>query len=189
MPSAQAWRMITLNQPFVWNGVDNILFDTAFDLVVSVHASGQVRMIPTVNGYRFVRSDVESMVDAETTTVENFRPQLRVAFTTIVSEDDIVDVVGATALLGNFPNPFNPETTISFQLSVFCCPFVQIDVYNIRGQRVRTLLDGSREFGAGSHSVVWDGQDDNGERVSSGVYFYRMQAGDYTETRRMLLMK
>jgi flagellar hook assembly protein FlgD len=60
-------------------------------------------------------------------------------------------------------------------------------VYNIRGQRIKTLVND--HFPAGRHSAVWNGTDDNGRVVSSGVYFYRMTAGEFTETRRMLLMK
>ena len=59
----------------------------------------------------------------------------------------------------------------------------------MRGQRIRVLLDGSREFGAGRHSVVWDGRDESGNQMSSGLYFYRMRAGEYQAVRRMVLMK
>jgi len=59
----------------------------------------------------------------------------------------------------------------------------------MRGQLVRVLLDGSIEFGAGHHSIVWDGRDDNGVHVSSGIYLYRMRAGEYQSVRRMVLMK
>ena len=88
----------------------------------------------------------------------------------------------------NFPNPFNPYTTINFVVARHALP-VQLHIYNIRGQRVRTLLDGSTEFGAGSHDIVWNGRDDHGRNMSSGVYLYRIQAGDDVAVRRMLLMK
>ena len=64
---------------------------------------------------------------------------------------------------------------------------VNIEVYNIRGQRVKTLVNDY--FPAGEHSVMWDGKDENGHAVSSGMYLYRMTAGEYSETRRMVLMK
>jgi predicted RNA-binding protein with TRAM domain len=105
-----------------------------------------------------------------------------------VSENDTADMVLATGLMGNFPNPFNPETTISFVVARHALP-VQIEVYNIRGQLIRTLLDGSRALESGRHSVIWDGRDDNGNQVSSGIYLYRMRAGEYQSTRRMILMK
>jgi len=88
----------------------------------------------------------------------------------------------------NFPNPFNPYTTINFVVARHALP-VQLHIYNVRGQRIRTLLDGSTEFGAGSHDIVWNGRDDNGRNMSSGVYLYRIQAGDDVAVRRMLLMK
>ena len=102
-----------------------------------------------------------------------------------VSEDDMVDVFGATALLGNFPNPFNPETVVSFVVASDA--FVSIEIFNIRGQRVRTLVNGY--MNSGEHSVVWNGRDDNDTMMGSGIYFYRMTAGDYQSVRRMILMK
>jgi hypothetical protein len=106
-----------------------------------------------------------------------------------VSVDDIDALPLVTGLIGNYPNPFNPETTISFAIETPLMVSVLITVYDIRGRLVRTLLDGSREFGFGRHSVVWDGRDDHSNQVSSGIYFYRMRAGEYIEVRRMVLMK
>jgi len=103
-----------------------------------------------------------------------------------LSEDcDNPVIAYVTRLQSNFPNPFNPETTIAFSLSNV--GNVVINVYNVRGQRVRSLLDEQRE--PGHHSIVWNGRDDSGRALSSGIYLYRMTAGDFTETRRMLLMK
>jgi len=90
-----------------------------------------------------------------------------------------------TSLSGNYPNPFNPETTISF--SIKNQTQVTLDIYNLKGQKVKTLV--SEKKSAGSHDVVWNGTDETGKPVSSGVYFYRMQAGDYSSTRKMMLMK
>ena len=88
-------------------------------------------------------------------------------------------------LNGNYPNPFNPETTISFSLGN--ASKVDLDIYNIRGQLVRNLLD--TEMMAGEHTVVWNGTDSNGAKVGSGVYFYAFRAGEHIETRRMMLLK
>jgi hypothetical protein len=87
-------------------------------------------------------------------------------------------------IINNFPNPFNPETTISFTLPNETN--VEINVYNVRGQKV---LDGSREFGPGMHSVVWNGRDDYGNPVGSGVYFYRLISRNADLIRNMLLLK
>jgi len=101
------------------------------------------------------------------------------------SEFDEVGVPLVTALHGNYPNPFNPETVISFSLGV--AGFVSIDIYNVRGQKVRSLVSGV--FGTGVHSVVWNGLDETGRSVGSGVYFYRMVSGDYSGVKKMLLLK
>jgi len=89
------------------------------------------------------------------------------------------------ALHQNHPNPFNPSTTISYSLAE--ASEVKLVVYNITGQVVATLLDDYRE--AGEHSVVWDGNDESGRHVSSGIYFYTIRAGQFTDSRKMILMK
>jgi len=102
-----------------------------------------------------------------------------------VSDTDAIVEVNTTELIGSFPNPFNPSTEIRFEVQG--SRFVKIEVYNIRGQVVRTLVNDY--FPAGRHSVEWNGTDDRGRTVGSGIYFYRMTAGEFSETRRMLLMK
>lgn len=85
----------------------------------------------------------------------------------------------------NFPNPFNPETVLKFNLPE--ASKVSLNVYNILGQVVRTLVD--EELPAGLHSVVWDGKNGQGADVASGVYFYRIKAGDFESTMRMTLLR
>jgi hypothetical protein len=85
----------------------------------------------------------------------------------------------------NYPNPFNPQTSIRFQMPE--AAQVQLDVYDVMGRRVRTLLSGRLE--AGQYDAVWDGTDASGRAVASGAYFYRLQSDDFTETRQMLLLK
>ena len=101
-----------------------------------------------------------------------------------LNESDVV-ISNKSGLLGNYPNPFNPTTSISFALTNNS--FVGLDVYNMKGQKVRSLANGN--FTAGQHSVVWNGQDDNGSTVSSGVYFYRITTNEYTETKKMIMIK
>ncbi len=100
------------------------------------------------------------------------------------NEDPIIHEL-TTTLDGNYPNPFNPETTISF--SVAQTGKVTLEVYNILGQRVKTLVNDTRN--AGSHSVVWDGKDNAGKAVASGVYFYNLKDGTCSKTNKMILMK
>ncbi len=85
----------------------------------------------------------------------------------------------------NFPNPFNATTQISYILTKGSN--VSLQIYNTMGQKVRTLVDEYRD--AGSYSVEWDGKNDNGSDVASGVYLYKMQAGDFVDSKKMTLLK
>jgi hypothetical protein len=85
----------------------------------------------------------------------------------------------------NYPNPFNPTTTICYQLPVGSR--VALNVYDVSGRLVRTLVDANRE--AGLHAVQWDGKDNKGSQVASGIYFSKLQAGTYQETKRMVLLR
>jgi hypothetical protein len=85
----------------------------------------------------------------------------------------------------NSPNPFNAQTTITFSLPTDSK--VSLTVYNIRSQKVKTLVD---EFqSAGEKQVIWDGSNESGDKVASGVYFYRIQTDEVTEVRRMVFLK
>ncbi|MBW6515397.1 MAG: T9SS type A sorting domain-containing protein [Candidatus Cloacimonetes bacterium] len=90
-----------------------------------------------------------------------------------------------TDLIGNYPNPFNPDTNISYYLEE--AGFVTIEIYNSRGQRVKTLVNGYAD--AGEQAVYWNGKDEANRDISSGIYFYRMKKGTFTSTKKMILMK
>jgi hypothetical protein len=85
----------------------------------------------------------------------------------------------------NYPNPFNPETKIQFELPA--AAQVRIEIYNIHGQKIRTLIDGSKM--AGFHTVLWDGRMDNRDTAASGVYIYRLQTGEFAKSKRLLLLR
>ena len=89
------------------------------------------------------------------------------------------------ALAQNSPNPFNPVTTIRFTLPE--SRDVRLTVFDAAGRLVTTLLDETR--GVGSHQVEWDGTDAFGRFVGSGIYFYRLNAGKFVESRKMILLK
>jgi len=95
-------------------------------------------------------------------------------------EGDLSELPSEFALLSNYPNPFNASTVIEYQLPVTSS--VKLEVYNLLGNKVTTLVDGEQQ--AGYSSVTWDASE-----VSSGIYFYKLTAGDYTETKRMILVK
>jgi hypothetical protein len=88
-------------------------------------------------------------------------------------------------LAQNFPNPFNPSTSITFDMPEK--GLVAIRVYNVAGQLVRTLFEGEKDVG--THVVIWDGRNNVGANVVSGVYFYKMETKGFSKTRKMLLLR
>ncbi|MCD4817736.1 MAG: T9SS type A sorting domain-containing protein [Candidatus Cloacimonetes bacterium] len=90
-----------------------------------------------------------------------------------------------TLLNSNFPNPFNPETTLSFSLAK--SGKVKLLIYNLKGQLIKKLLD--KELPAGYHNIVWNGKDNNSKQVSSGMYLYKMKSENYDKTKRMIMLK
>ncbi len=93
----------------------------------------------------------------------------------------------AFALAQNYPNPFNPETQIRFDVPANYQGKVNLIVYNALGQKVRTLVNG--RMAAGQHKLNWNGRDDQGKAVASGIYFYRLNAGDFRSTKKMMLIR
>lgn len=89
------------------------------------------------------------------------------------------------ALLPNFPNPFNAETTIRYALSDNGMTILK--VFSVTGQPIRTLVN--KYQNAGEYAIRWDGKDNEGQAVASGVYFYRLESGNFSRARRMLLLK
>ena len=99
--------------------------------------------------------------------------------------DEEVNEIKSFALFNNYPNPFNPSTTIKFQLPKRSD--ISIVIYDILGNKVKTLDKGMRN--AGVYNIKWNGKNDNGKSVSSGVYFYMLKTPEYTKTNKMLLLK
>ena len=89
------------------------------------------------------------------------------------------------ALLQNYPNPFNPVTTLRYDLPEQST--VNIIIYDMLGRQVRTLLNQTQD--AGFKSVIWDATNDYGKPVSAGVYLYKIQAGEFVQTKKMVLLK
>lgn len=106
---------------------------------------------------------------------------------------NVVEVVGAnnnlisvkTELIYNYPNPFNPVTNIAYSIKE--AGNVTLEVYNLKGQLVKALVNDERE--TGNYSVTWDGRDNSNKSVSSGIYFYKMRTADYSSMKKMILMK
>ena len=98
---------------------------------------------------------------------------------------DVIDIPTEFALEGNYPNPFNPTTTIRFSLPE--ATGVTLEVYDATGRRVATLLNS--QMAAGRYEAIWNGRNDAGSTVASGMYLYRLKAGTFVESKTMLLMK
>ncbi|MCH7878889.1 MAG: T9SS type A sorting domain-containing protein, partial [candidate division Zixibacteria bacterium] len=110
--------------------------------------------------------------------------------TDVGPDEDIPPLPRAFTLAQNYPNPFNPTTTISYTINNKGgqrAPVTELVIYNTLGQKVRELV--SRVEGPGSYQVEWDGVDDDGRQVSSGIYFYRLKRGNLSETKKMALLK
>ena len=148
---------------------DGILDGTTMDLFYDVYdlVSGQTYNIALTAYY----------VDG----IESDPIEFEIMF---VGADDILTL--ETKLLGNYPNPFNPSTTISLSLTAEDTENAELVIYNLKGQKVRTLIN--EQLPAGSYTIEWDGKNEKGE-ISSGIYFYKLKAGDKTFTRKMLLIK
>jgi Right handed beta helix region/FlgD Ig-like domain len=101
--------------------------------------------------------------------------------TPIENEELVIRNYGLT----NFPNPFNPETKISFSIPEDSK--VELSIYNMKGQKVKQLV--SDQLTAGEHSIVWKGEDNSSKPVSSGIYFYKLKSGNFEKTKKMLLIK
>lgn len=114
---------------------------------------------------------------------------LQIVAITAEEEAMVMEVPEEFELMQNYPNPFNAGTTITYNVPNASSDqiHVKLEVYDLQGRLIKTLVNGSTQ--PGQHQAVWDGSADNGRVTSSGVYFYRLQAGSFVETRRMIMLK
>ena len=112
-------------------------------------------------------------------------PSARKLDVKILGKAEDVNLPKQFSLSQNFPNPFNPTTVIKYALPLAC--EVQITVYNILGQRVRTLVDKRQD--AGYKRIEWDSKNEAGHEVASGIYFYRIKAGKFADSKKMVILK
>jgi len=106
--------------------------------------------------------------------------------TVSVEADDAI-LPGDFVLKQNYPNPFNPSTTISFEVPAPSGQKVTLAIFNVLGRRVRVLVN--EKLAPGSHSIAWNGRDQSGKSVASGVYLYRLKAENYQVTKKLILMR
>lgn len=98
---------------------------------------------------------------------------------------DPITPMQKSVLNQNYPNPFNPETTINFKLSDH--GNVKLNIYNVKGQLIKTLANENKA--SGDYSIKWDGKDNNGKKVASGIYLYKIKSGNFSSTKKMILLK
>jgi PKD repeat protein len=139
--------------------------------------------VPLTAGTHILRFDFDS--DTDLTGWLFSMNYIDVEFSATTSEDD-GEAPAAVGRVRNYPNPFNPRTTIAFELGARAP--VDLRVFDASGRLVRRLVDGE-PLDPGRHDVVWNGRDDAGKLLASGTYFYRLEAGEHSGTRKMVLMK
>ncbi|MCK4695955.1 MAG: T9SS type A sorting domain-containing protein, partial [Candidatus Cloacimonetes bacterium] len=148
-------------------------------------------LIPTIEISDFATIDPESGTPQNftesveyTVTAQNGDEQIWMVTVTLLvySEDYLTPDV--MKLIGNFPNPFNPYTTILFELNTENTEDIELIIHNLKGQKIRQYSIFNNQS-----SIIWDGTDQNNQPVSSGIYFYRIQTSDFTETKKCILLK
>jgi hypothetical protein len=139
-------------------------------------------VLPTSDSWYIIFSNEENIVLTQELHADT---RLYQELPSDIPEDEIKQLHPRLTLYPNYPNPFNPETHITFYLSH--PGEMKLEIYNVRGQKIRTLKTGFQT--AGEHSIVWKGRDDNGNAVSSGIYFYRLESDDIFKIQKAVLMK
>jgi hypothetical protein len=169
------------------DGIVNI-----FDLILVASHFGESTIPAAMSAMGISMSNREQIRDliAELEALDNPPDGTQIVIDFLRSLLNPEPVITETKLFANYPNPFNPETWIPYQLAAETD--VEIVIYNVDGHRIRTLQFGMQPSGAyiaRDKAAYWDGRNGTGERVSSGAYFYHFRAGEYAETRKMLIVK
>lgn len=138
--------------------------------------NGNVQIIVSKMGYNSIVEEI---------TLQNNNNFDYVLTPRVTNENDVTLPVINGISISNYPNPFNPTTTIAFNLSTN--DNISLDIYNIKGQKVKNLYKGYAS--TGTHKIVWDGRDNNGNEVSSGIYFTKISGQHSSAFNKMILMK
>jgi hypothetical protein len=182
------WGVVSQSNNLGWEiyrSLDNIHFEQVGDLVPGDGTTDVFKV------YTFEDADLPAVqvlyyylrqIDLDGSTTRSRVLEVQVAATAASSPA----LPWTNALHQNFPNPFNPETTIAFDLSEEAV--VNLTIYDMAGQVVRELAAG-KVMAAGHYKSLWDGRDNSGNRVGSGLYFYRLGADDFTSVKKMILLK
>ncbi len=178
------WDMPNIND-FSYFNIYHSFEGSFFEILDTTVGTAYEYVIPLIGYYQFYITTVNQFeMESEASEIVEYIP--------INADNSIIPMV--TKLQGNYPNPFNPSgagrsptTTICFNLATKDTKNTKIEIYNIKGQKVKTLIDEKIE--AGLHHVVWNGKDENGKPVASGIYFYKLKTDNFEKTRKMILLK
>jgi hypothetical protein len=146
---------------------------------------GEVESILTVRATNEGTTDWFSLGENPWTYNFDERNWAVFSITTAVDDDDVVDIPEAYKLFPNYPNPFNPTTTIQYYLPQ--ASEVTVRIFDVYGNLVKTLVNGRQS--AGQKSAIWNGHNDIGQKVSSGVYFYSLITEEFLQSKKMMLLK
>lgn len=195
------WR---ITPPITWNtdGTPNLNWPPALDLTYSNTTLqkagtdglplGDLNWWPSAkatylaNRAQYIAALQDSMANAKSVYIPGNPASALITPTTSVEDNYDSIIPSAFSLEQNYPNPFNPTTNIVFSLPKLA--EVKLTIYTLLGQRVAVLVDNEKRA-AGKHTVQWDGRDKTGNLVPSGVYIYKIESGDFSQARKMLLMK
>jgi hypothetical protein len=169
----------------VYRSTDNRVFTKVSDLIAGEGTSDEFSSYSYTDGNLPVADVLYyylNQIDLDGTTTRS--QVVEVLFSPTAEAVQALPLV--SALNQNFPNPFNPETTIRYDLSDES--IVNLTIYDMSGQVVRTLVN-DQAMSAGQYKSVWDGRNASGQKVASGIYFYRLYAGEFTANKKMLLLQ
>ncbi len=179
--------------PVIIDGNDLIIADASWNELFIYDISNPTTPI-LVNNYRGCRRIIKMILVDDNLLTSNSRSGFAVISLDGLLESDENEIIPWEPDLHNYPNPFNPSTIISFFVTQNAMSgsdgssFVTLDIYNIKGQKVKTLI--SDQLSVGHHSVIWNGKDSNDKRVGSGIYFYKLNVNGKTEAvKKCLLLK
>jgi len=176
------------NTGLVYSALDTPIASVTRDFIeYKVYLDGVEQGTTTENEYQLTGLDEGTTYTAAVSAVYDDGESVLVGidFTYTNNDGNNITVPVANALVGNYPNPFNPTTSIKF--ATVENGHVTLEIYNAKGQKVKTLVN--ETMSADNHTVDWNGTDDSNNAVSSGIYFYKMRTSSYNETKKMVLMK
>jgi len=169
-------------------GAVTIFTETNTANITGIRYDGAYRLVLLGWGIEAIGDDVDTTVWKTLPRITLIDRALNwlLARPTAVGDEDVPVIPQAFDLKPNYPNPFNPSTTIEFVIGVRPA-HAKLHIYNLLGQTIKTLADGT--YGSGRHTFTWDGTDQKGREVGTGVYFYRLETDQGSQVRKMLLLK